>query len=101
MNPVAKQQFGSDIEGTASYAQLIDVLLPHVLKVVEGETVIGVNTSIGEDTYRWNISSIFIENGQQQIIAQAQNISSLIEAERQTQLAKEAAEESARVRPIS
>lgn len=98
MNPVAKQQFGSDIEGTASYAQLINVLLPHVLKVVEGETVIGVNTSIGKDTYRWNISSIFIENGQQQIIAQAQNISSLIEAERQTQLAKEAAEESARVR---
>ncbi|MGR5429559.1 quorum-sensing autoinducer 2 sensor kinase/phosphatase LuxQ [Vibrio astriarenae] len=98
MNPVAKHQFGSYAESSSSYAQLIEALLPHVLRAVKGEAVIGVNTVVGSDTYRWNISSIFIESGQQQIIAQAQDISSLVEAERQTQLAKEAAEETARVR---
>ncbi|MDR9826122.1 LuxQ periplasmic sensor domain-containing protein [Vibrio sp. FNV 38] len=98
MNPVAKQQFGSYKQSTASYAQLIEQLLPYVLKAIQGEAVTGVNIMVDEETYRWNISSIYIENGRQQVIAQAQDISSLVEAEKQTQLAKEAAEEMARIR---
>ncbi|MGL6261837.1 LuxQ periplasmic sensor domain-containing protein [Vibrio sp. WXL210] len=98
MNPVAKQQFGSGIESTSTYAELVESLLPYVLKVVEGEAVVGINTVVEGNTYRWNISSISLENGTQQIIAQAQDISSLVEAERQTQRAKEAAEETARLR---
>ncbi|MFB9214165.1 quorum-sensing autoinducer 2 sensor kinase/phosphatase LuxQ [Vibrio sinaloensis] len=93
-NPAAERCFKSDV----SREQLVEALSSHVKMCAQGATLTGVNTTIDGKTYRWNLSPIVSDNTTKQIMAQGQDITSFVEAERQSQAAKEEAEESARVR---
>lgn len=93
-NPAAERCF----ESSNSRDQLVEALAPHVKMCAQGATLTGVNTTIYGKTYRWNLSPIVSDNSTKQIMAQGQDITSFVEAEKQSQAAKEEAEESARVR---
>ncbi|UUM32611.1 quorum-sensing autoinducer 2 sensor kinase/phosphatase LuxQ [Vibrio japonicus] len=77
---------------------LLCALEPHIRMCARGSNLTGVNTTIGGKTYRWNLSPIISDDSTKQIMAQGQDITSFVEAEKQSQAAKEEAEESARVR---
>ena len=93
-NPSAERSFRT----SASRELLIESLKPHILMCAQGATLTGINTTIVNKTYRWNLSPIVTDNSVAQIMAQGQDITSFIEAEKQSQAAREEAEESARMR---
>tara|TARA_Y100001956_G_C4125498_1_gene189821 strand:+ start:1313 stop:3868 length:2556 start_codon:yes stop_codon:yes gene_type:complete len=93
-NPAAERCFNDENLRNS----LVEALAPHVKMCAQGATLTGVNTTIGSKTYRWNLSPIISDNTTKQIMAQGQDITSFVEAEKQSQAAKEEAEESARVR---
>lgn len=93
-NPAAERCFKDEV----SRERLVEALSHHVKMCAQGATLTGVNTTIGGITYRWNLSPIISDNATKQIMAQGQDITSFVEAEKQSQAAKEEAEESARVR---
>ena len=95
MNPAAESSFG--VEGS-SYHLLHDKLVPQIRMSAHGASLTGINIEIGGKTYRWNFSPIIIDNVTVHIMAQGQDVTSFIEAERLSQTAREEAEESARVR---
>lgn len=94
MNPSAERSF---LQLTAK-RHLIKSLQPHIQMCVNGAALTGINTTINNKTYRWNLSAIMGENETLLILAQGQDVTSFIEAERQSESAREEAEESARVR---
>ncbi len=73
-------------------------LLPHLRMASQGATLTGVNVSIGDKVYRWNLSPILVDGDLSGIIVQGQDITTLIEAEKQSNLARKEAEKSAQVR---
>ncbi|WP_282176180.1 quorum-sensing autoinducer 2 sensor kinase/phosphatase LuxQ [Vibrio nereis] len=93
-NSAAEKSF-RDLE---TKQNLLSALQPHISMCARGSTLTGVNTTIGSKTYRWNLSPIVSDDATKQIMAQGQDITSFVEAEKQSQAAKEEAEESARVR---
>ena len=93
-NPAAERCF----LGESARESMVNALKPHIQMCSQGATLTGVNTTIGDKTYRWNLSPIVSDNKTKQIMAQGQDITSFVEAEKQSQAAKEEAEESARVR---
>ncbi|OAJ95838.1 quorum-sensing autoinducer 2 sensor kinase/phosphatase LuxQ [Vibrio bivalvicida] len=93
-NPAAERSFR---QGRAQ-EQLIDSLRPHIRMCAQGATLTGINTTIASKTFRWNLSPISNDNNITHIMAQGQDITSFIEAERQSEAAREQAEESARAR---
>lgn len=93
-NPAAERSFR---RGQAQQ-QLIDSLKPHIRMCAQGATLTGINTTIANKTFRWNLSPISSDNHITHIMAQGQDITSFIEAERQSEAAREQAEESARAR---
>ncbi|WP_425667052.1 quorum-sensing autoinducer 2 sensor kinase/phosphatase LuxQ [Vibrio tubiashii] len=93
-NPAAERSFR---RGQAQQ-QLIDSLKPHIRMCAQGATLTGINTTIANKTFRWNLSPISSDNRITHIMAQGQDITSFIEAERQSEAAREQAEESARAR---
>ncbi len=62
--------------------------------VVTGETLMGVNVPIEDKIYRWNLSPLEFDNEVHAIIGQGQDITTLIEAEKQSNLARIEAERS-------
>lgn len=66
--------------------------------VMKGETAMGVNIPIENKTFRWNLSSIEMDSGIHSIIGQGQDITALIDAEQQSNLARLEAESSANAR---
>ncbi|MCL9779865.1 ATP-binding protein [Vibrio sp. S4M6] len=98
MNPSAQKHFNiTDINAKGCHL-LLRSILPQIHMSAQGATLTGVNVLVGDKIYRWNISPILVNDKVQSVIAQAQDITSFIEAEKQSQAAKEAAEESAQVR---
>ncbi len=98
MNPSAQKHFNiKDISAKGSKI-LLESILPQIQMSAQGATLTGVNVPVGNKTYRWNISPIIVNDRVQSVIAQAQDITSFIEAEKQSQAAKEEAEESAKMR---
>ncbi|NOH81063.1 response regulator [Vibrio sp. RE86] len=93
-NPSAERSFrvGSTQE------LLIKSLKPHILMCAQGATLTGINTTIANKTFRWNLSPIMTDSSIVRIMAQGQDITSFIEAEKQSEAAREEAEESARLR---
>lgn len=77
---------------------MVECLTPHIRMCAKGATLTGINTTIGTKTYRWNLSPIHVDNTELQIMAQGQDVTSLIEAEEQSKRAREEALESARMR---
>ncbi len=94
MNPSAERCF---VDMTAKQ-HLVESLAPHIQMCAQGATLTGINTTIANKTFRWNLSPIVGDSAAMQIMAQGQDITSFIEAERQSESAREEAEESARVR---
>lgn len=93
-NPSAERCFRTH----GAQDQLIDSLKPHILMCAQGATLTGINTTIANKTFRWNLSPIMSDNSVSQIMAQGQDITSFIEAEKQSEAARLEAEESARMR---
>ncbi|MEF1282851.1 LuxQ periplasmic sensor domain-containing protein [Vibrio sp. M250220] len=93
-NPSAERCFRTH----GAQDQLISSLKPHIMMCAQGATLTGINTAIANKTFRWNLSPIMRDNSVSQIMAQGQDITSFIEAEKQSQAAREEAEESARMR---
>ncbi|RJX75460.1 response regulator [Vibrio sinensis] len=98
MNPAAERSFRIDDYDEGQYQNLIDRLIPQIKMCAQGATLTGLNIEIGSNVYRWNLSPIIIDSKTTRVIAQAQDITSFIEAERQSQSAREEAEASAQVR---
>ncbi|HAS6346703.1 ATP-binding protein [Vibrio sp. IRLE0018] len=73
-------------------------LSPHLKMAAQGATLTGINVPIGEKVFRWNLSPIVVENGISGIIVQGQDITTLIDAEKQSNLARREAENSAKTR---
>ena len=78
--------------------QLIIKLKSDIQKCSQGATLTGVNTTINGSTYRWNISPILRDGKVEQVMAQGQDITSFVEAQKQSKAARLQAEETARVR---
>lgn len=98
MNPAAERSFKTGNLDDNGFSVLVEKLIPQIHMCAHGATITGVTIPIGETTYRWNLSPIVIDNEIRNIIAQGQDVTSFVEAQRQSALAREEAEESARVR---
>ncbi|MGF1908498.1 ATP-binding protein [Vibrio kasasachensis] len=98
MNPAAERSFRNNESDIDLYPVMQETLLPQIRMSAQGVSLTGVNIGIGEKTYRWNFSPIVLDNITRNIMAQGQDVTSFIEAERQSQTAREEAEELARVR---
>ncbi|MGF1719415.1 ATP-binding protein [Vibrio kyushuensis] len=98
VNPAAEKYFSIYKEQDDTYQQLLGNLRPQIKMAAQGATLTGVNIPIGNQVFRWNLSPVIFDNEVQQVIAQSQDITSLIEAEKQSELARIEAEELARVR---
>ncbi|NAW60216.1 MULTISPECIES: quorum-sensing autoinducer 2 sensor kinase/phosphatase LuxQ [unclassified Vibrio] len=96
MNPAAHSYFDSEDDDT--FEQLVSKLMPQIKMCNTGATLTGINLPLGNKVFRWNLSPILIQGKTHTIITQGQDITSLIEAEKQSEAARQEAEESARVR---
>lgn len=101
INPAAKLKLNYDEQIHTSswlYDQFMYAISPHLKRAVNGTILKGVNIDIDRRVYRWNLAPLMVENQVKAVIGQGQEITSLIEAEQQSQRAKEAAEASARAK---
>ncbi len=98
MNPAAERYFNSSEVDDNTYQIMLEKLLPQIQMASQGATLTGVNIPLGDQVFRWNLSPIVFDDTPKMVVAQGQDITSLVEAERQSQQAREEAEESARVR---
>ncbi len=99
MNPAAQKQLivrhGSNKQ---TFNSLEEQLVPDIKAAANGEVLQEVLTEVDGKVFRWSLSPIAVENHIESIIAQGQDVTSFAEAEKQSQLARQEAEESARVR---
>ncbi|EGU37564.1 sensor histidine kinase LuxQ [Vibrio sp. N418] len=95
MNPAAERTFCKSDE---LYQLLLDKLIPQIRMAANGASLTGINIAISDITYRWNFSPIIIDNQTRHIMAQGQDVTSFVEAEHQSKMAREEAEELARIR---
>ncbi|WP_353505400.1 quorum-sensing autoinducer 2 sensor kinase/phosphatase LuxQ [Vibrio sp. SCSIO 43135] len=98
MNPAAQKYFNASKVEDPTFHQLVEKLLPQVMMAARGATLTGLNIPLNDKVFRWNLSPIRVEHQTQHILAQGQDITSLILAEQQSETARLEAEESARVR---
>ncbi|WP_299692216.1 quorum-sensing autoinducer 2 sensor kinase/phosphatase LuxQ [uncultured Vibrio sp.] len=99
VNPAARVTlFDHDDNYGAMAKEFEERMLPNVQMVVLGAKLTGINVPIGEKVFRWNLSAIHVEHGISGVVVQGQDITKLIEAERQADRAREEAEHLASVR---
>ncbi len=99
MNPTAEKEFIGEIGRSKKFFHELErQLLPHINSVVNGDTSAEFMTNIDDKVFRWSLSPIAVENRIESIVAQGQDVTSFAEAEKQSQIARREAEESARVR---
>ncbi|EGR1858419.1 response regulator [Vibrio cholerae] len=99
MNPSAQIQFlREDAQNHFLFEILERQLLPTITKAAQGNNPSDVTTEVDGRVYRWNLSPIMVEGQIISIITQGQDITTIAEAEKQSQAARREAEESARVR---
>lgn len=99
MNPSAQIQFlREDAQNHFLFEILERQLLPTITNAAQGNNPSDVTTEVDGRVYRWNLSPIMVEGQIISIITQGQDITTIAEAEKQSQAARREAEESARVR---
>ncbi|MCF7480814.1 ATP-binding protein [Vibrio sp. J1-1] len=101
VNPAARKELvlEDDIKTMPPvFRNFKEKLLPHLRMASQGATLTGVNVPIGEKVYRWNLSPILVDGDLSGIIVQGQDITTLIEAEKQSNVARKEAEKSAQAR---
>ncbi|MBR9786557.1 MAG: response regulator [Vibrionaceae bacterium] len=101
INPAARKELVLENDFKAMppvFKSFKEKLLPHLRMASQGATLTGVNVPIGEKVYRWNLSPILVDGDLSGIIVQGQDITTLIEAEKQSNVARKEAEKSAQAR---
>lgn len=103
INPSAMKELAVEHGETVDFSnplfQLFKLkLIPHLKMAAQGATLTGINVPIGQKIFRWNLSPIVVENGISGIIVQGQDITTLIDAEKQSNLARREAENAAKTR---
>ena len=76
---------------------MVDKLSPQISMAKQGATLTGVNITVLDKTYRWNLSPIIVDENVQLIIAQGQDVTTLVNSEKQSENARVKAEELARI----
>ncbi|WP_413111479.1 LuxQ periplasmic sensor domain-containing protein [Thaumasiovibrio sp. DFM-14] len=95
INPAAKEQFEYDKNAkqpTDTFNAFELQIRTHLDAARDGETIRGVHTNVNNTIYHWNLAPLIIDNKVISIIGQAQDITTLIEAKRQSRRAQLAAE---------
>ncbi|GLQ72496.1 LuxQ periplasmic sensor domain-containing protein [Vibrio penaeicida] len=100
MNPAAERALNSKLGLSDSdiddrFKSFQSKVAFYLRMVMTGETLMGVNVPIDNKIYRWNLSPLELDNEIHAIIGQGQDITTLIEAEKQSNLARIEAERSA------
>lgn len=101
INPAARKELVLENDNKTMppvFNSFKEKLLPHLRMASQGATLTGVNVPIGEKVYRWNLSPILVDGDLSGIIVQGQDITTLIEAEKQSNVARKEAEKSAQAR---
>ncbi|NOJ01316.1 response regulator [Vibrio kanaloae] len=99
MNPAARMALFDDDDNYGAMADEFEQrMLPNIQMVVQGSKLTGINVPIGDKVFRWNMSAISVEHGITGVVVQGQDITKLIEAERQADRAREEAEQLANLR---
>ncbi|QPK06585.1 quorum-sensing autoinducer 2 sensor kinase/phosphatase LuxQ [Vibrio kanaloae] len=99
MNPAARMALFDDDDNYGAMADEFEQrMLPKIQMVVQGSKLTGINVPIGDKVFRWNMSAISVEHGITGVVVQGQDITKLIEAERQADRAREEAEQLANLR---
>ncbi|NVC92257.1 response regulator [Vibrio natriegens] len=101
INPAARKELVLENDNKTIppvFKNFKEKLLPHLRMASQGATLTGVNVPIGEKVYRWNLSPILVDGDLSGIIVQGQDITTLIEAEKQSNVARKEAEKSAQAR---
>ncbi|PMH43207.1 ATPase [Vibrio sp. 10N.286.49.B3] len=102
MNPSAREKLmdfdSKNLLHGADFIKFKYHLMQYVKMIEPGDRLTGINIEIGNETYQWNLSSLKVENGPASVIVQGQDITALIEAEKQNNLARQEAEKSAQTR---
>jgi len=99
MNPAAEKAFQeNNIHIEKVFQNFQKRIINHINMVATGAVLTGVNIPISNMVYRWNLSPILLDNGVHSIIGQGLDITSLIEAEKQSNYARLEAEKSATAR---
>ncbi len=101
INPAARKELVlENVTDTVNpvFRSFKEKLLPHLDLASQGATLTGVNVPINDKVYRWNLSPILVDGDLSGIIVQGQDITALIDAEEQSNLARKEAEKSAQMR---
>ena len=101
INPAARKELVLEKDNKTMppvFENFKEKLFPHLRMASQGATLTGVNVPIGDKVYRWNLSPILVEGDLSGIIVQGQDITTLIEAEKQSNVARKEAEKSAQAR---
>ncbi len=99
MNPSAEAYFLSHYSQQHSlFARVKPQLIIAVQQAAQGNIVKALKTELDGKTILWELSPIILDERIVSIITQGQDITSMVEAEQQSRLAREQAEESARLR---
>lgn len=99
INPAATKQFmREDTQNNSVFEMLESQLLPIVSYAAGGKNTNEVTTEVDGRVHRWNVSPIMVEGQIISVITQGQDVTSIADAEQQSQTARREAEESARVR---
>jgi two-component system autoinducer 2 sensor kinase/phosphatase LuxQ len=99
MNPAAVNYFADDIfQSQQRFYQLKQSLVPQITRISAGEVLDEIITEIDEKTFRWSISPIFSDVAIECILTQGQDITSIAEAEKQSRVARQEAEQTSQAR---
>ncbi|MDE1264995.1 ATP-binding protein [Vibrio aestuarianus] len=99
MNPSAQKHFMHLNESQECLFDALQLeLQPKIRQAAKEETFREVNVEVGNKVFRWNLSPIVFEQKIESIITQGQDITTIAEAAKQSRLARQEAEETARIR---
>ncbi|TKG30458.1 response regulator [Vibrio breoganii] len=91
LNPAAIEAFAND-RGAAALKKELDTHFDCVLQTQQNAEV---DTHVGEQIYRWSIAPILVDGASPTLVVQGKNITQFIEAERQSERARQEAEQTA------
>ncbi|WP_394151030.1 quorum-sensing autoinducer 2 sensor kinase/phosphatase LuxQ [Vibrio maritimus] len=99
INPAARKalgiQPGPDRDHGSSFTTFVEAMEQHVIKANHGVTITGIDVPIDDMVYRWNLSSIQTRKDKKLVLSQGQDITKLVEAEKQSAKARVEAERAA------
>ncbi|MFC1235358.1 LuxQ periplasmic sensor domain-containing protein [Vibrio sp. F74] len=99
MNPAAEKAFRlDDVHNEGDYQAFQMRIVAHIKMVATGAVLTGIKIPISKTVYLWNLSPISLDDEIHTIIGQGLDITSLVEAERQSNLARVEAEKTATAR---